>query len=81
MEGKVKWFDARKGYGFIIKDDGTDLFVHYSSIKMDGFKTLREDDVVKYGIVQTDKGEQASDVEIVKKAPRKRRRRKNQSEG
>ncbi|RLF67445.1 MAG: cold-shock protein [Thermoplasmata archaeon] len=81
MEGKVKWFDARKGYGFIIKDDGTDLFVHYSSIKMDGFKTLREDDVVKYEIVQTDKGEQASDVEIVKKAPRKRRRRKSQSEG
>lgn len=48
QEGTVKWFDERRGYGFITNDDGTDIFVHYSVIEMDGFKTLLEGQRVTY---------------------------------
>lgn len=48
MQGTVKWFNAQKGYGFIIDPEGKDVFVHYSQIQMDGFKTLHEDDIVEY---------------------------------
>jgi CspA family cold shock protein len=47
-EGTVKWFDERRGYGFITSDEGTDVFVHYSAIEMDGFKTLLEGQRVSY---------------------------------
>jgi CspA family cold shock protein len=62
MEGKVKWFNPRKGYGFIGTDDGRDVFVHYSSIGGDGFKTLDEGDTVQFDIVEGEKGLRATNV-------------------
>lgn len=62
LEGKVKWFNPRKGYGFIGTDDGRDVFVHYSSIEGDGFKTLGEGDVVLFEVVQGEKGLRATNV-------------------
>ena len=61
-EGIVKWFDARKGYGFIKRDEGQDLFVHFSSIDMDGYKRLNEGDQVTFEIEETDRGPQARSV-------------------
>ena len=61
-EGIVKWFDARKGYGFIKRDEGQDLFVHFSSIDMDGYKRLNEGDQVTFEIEETDRGPQARNV-------------------
>jgi CspA family cold shock protein len=61
-EGIVKWFDARKGYGFIKRDEGQDLFVHFSSIDMDGYKRLNEGDEVSFEIEETDRGPQARNV-------------------
>jgi len=61
--GKVKWFNEKKGFGFISKDDGSqDVFVHYSSIQGDGFKTLNEGDPVQFEEVPSDKGPRASNV-------------------
>jgi len=61
--GKVKWFSQNKGYGFITAEaGGPDIFVHFSSIQMDGFKTLREGEDVQYELITTDKGLQASNV-------------------
>lgn len=60
--GKVKWFDAKKGYGFIEKEDGDDVFVHYSAIKADGFKTLEDGQEVEFEIVEGDRGPQAANV-------------------
>jgi len=62
--GQVKWFNEQKGFGFISQDNGEDLFVHYSSIKQDGFKVLREGDEVEFEIAQGKKGLQA--IEVVK---------------
>ena len=61
-EGVVKWFSNEKGYGFISRDQGGDVFVHYTGIKGDGFKTLAEGDRVKFEITKGPKGEQAVDV-------------------
>jgi CspA family cold shock protein len=61
-EGTVKWFNSRKGYGFIAADDGNDVFVHYSSISSDGYKTLEEGDAVSFDIVQGEKGPRAENV-------------------
>ena len=61
-QGTVKWFSNQKGYGFITQDDGKDIFVHYTAIKEDGFKTLEEGQRVEYEITQGPKGEQATDV-------------------
>jgi CspA family cold shock protein len=61
-EGTVKWFNQRKGYGFICTPDGRDIFVHYSSISGDGFKTLEEGDAVSFDIVDGEKGPRAENV-------------------
>jgi CspA family cold shock protein len=63
--GTVKWFNEKKGYGFISQEDGTDVFVHFSAIEQEGFKTLREGDEVEFEITQGPKGAQASKVSIV----------------
>ena len=62
IQGKVKWFNNSKGYGFIGRDGGPDVFVHYSAIKMEGFKTLQEGEAVEFEVVQGQKGPQADNV-------------------
>jgi CspA family cold shock protein len=62
LDGKVKWFNPRKGYGFIATEDGRDIFVHYSSISGDGYKTLVEGDDVTFEIVEGEKGLRAENV-------------------
>lgn len=62
MLGKVKWFNNEKGYGFIQYDQLSDIFVHYSAIVKDGFKTLNEGSTVSFKLVETSKGLQAVDV-------------------
>ncbi|GAV22830.1 cold shock domain-containing protein [Carboxydothermus pertinax] len=62
MQGKVKWFDPAKGYGFIEREDGGDVFVHFSAIKGNGFKTLEEGQRVEFNIVEGSRGPQAADV-------------------
>jgi cold shock protein len=61
-KGKVKWFSNQKGYGFITRDDGKDVFVHYSAVKGDGYKTLEEGQEVEFDVTQGPKGEQATNV-------------------
>lgn len=63
--GRVKWFNERRGFGFIERDDGDDLFVHYSAIQMEGFKTLEEGQEVEFDIVEGEKGLQATNVVAV----------------
>ncbi|HXE74676.1 MAG TPA: cold-shock protein [Candidatus Xenobia bacterium] len=65
MQGRVKWFNNTKGYGFIGREDGADVFVHYSAIVADGFRTLNEGDLVEFEIVQGQKGPQAANVSKV----------------
>ncbi|MBI2118643.1 MAG: cold-shock protein [Elusimicrobia bacterium] len=66
MKGTVKWFNDQKGYGFITPEDGSkDLFVHHSAIKMDGFKSLSENQKVEFEMEQTDKGPKAANVRPV----------------
>ena len=62
MTGKVKWFNAEKGYGFIEREDGGDVFVHFSAIQSEGFKTLKEGQAVEFDVVQGNRGEQAANV-------------------
>jgi CspA family cold shock protein len=67
-EGTVKWFDDKKGYGFIEPDEANeDVFVHYSSVMMDGFKTLEEGQRVSFEILQGEKGLKANNVEILRR--------------
>ena len=61
-KGEVKWFNNAKGYGFLGRDGGADVFVHYSSIQFDGYKTLKEGDKVEFDIIQGTKGPQADQV-------------------
>lgn len=65
MRGKVKWFNNDKGYGFIDYTSGEDIFVHYSAIKADGYRTLTEGQLVTFDLVETPKGLQAVNVEIL----------------
>ena len=62
MVGKVKWFNNEKGYGFIEYSDIEDIFIHYSAIEMEGYKTLKEGSLVKYELLRTNKGLQAKKV-------------------
>lgn len=65
VRGKVKWFNAEKGYGFIEREDGTDVFVHYSAIETEGFRTLEEGQNVEFEVVEAAKGPQAAKVRKV----------------
>ena len=62
MNGTVKWFNAKKGFGFISDENGTDVFVHYSALNMDGFKVPDEGDKVEFEVVTGEKGPQAANV-------------------
>ena len=62
QKGTVKWFNAEKGYGFIQSEDGTDVFVHFSAIQGEGYKTLEEGQAVEFEVVQGAKGPQAANV-------------------
>jgi cold shock protein len=62
MLGTVKWFNAQKGYGFITTEDGKDVFVHYSGIVTEGFKSLEQGEKVQFDLTQGDKGDQAINV-------------------
>ena len=64
-KGSVKWFNEKKGFGFISRDDGNDVFVHFSAIKRDGFKVLYEGDEVEFEVTQGPKGLQATNVVVV----------------
>ena len=63
--GTVKWFNEKKGFGFITKDDGQDLFVHFSSIDMPGFKSLTQGDNVSFEVEESDRGPQAKNVKKI----------------
>ena len=63
--GKVKWFNAEKGYGFITNDAGEDIFVHFSAISAEGYKTLEDNATVTYDVVVGDRGPQATNVTVV----------------
>lgn len=65
-KGTVKWFNGEKGYGFITRENGEDVFVHFSAIVMDGFKTLQEGQAVEFEISQGEKGPQATNVSPIK---------------
>ncbi|AEJ39017.1 cold-shock DNA-binding domain-containing protein [Sulfobacillus acidophilus TPY] len=62
MTGRVKWFSAEKGYGFLEREDGGDVFVHYSAINGEGFRTLNEGERVEFEVVEGDRGPQAANV-------------------
>jgi len=65
LQGTVKWFNNKRGWGFIVKEDGEDIFVHYSAIKGDGFKSLTEGQLVKFEIEESSNGPAAAEVEIL----------------
>ena len=62
QQGTVKWFNAKKGFGFISDENGNDVFVHFSALQMDGFKVLDEGEEVEFDVVNGEKGPQASNV-------------------
>ena len=62
QQGTVKWFNAKKGYGFITDEDGKEVFVHFSALNMDGFKELKDGEAVEFEVVDGDKGPQAANV-------------------
>ncbi|MGE5653781.1 MAG: cold shock domain-containing protein [Bacillota bacterium] len=62
MRGKVKWFNGEKGFGFIAQDNGQDVFVHFSAIQGEGFRSLNEGDEVEFDVVEGQKGPQATNV-------------------
>lgn len=69
QEGKVKWFNNTKGFGFIVPDEGgEDVFAHFSQIQMDGYKTLKTNQTVQFELVNGEKGRQAQNIKLVQKA-------------
>ena len=62
MKGKVKWFNAKKGFGFISDEEGKDVFVHFSALNMDGFKVLEDGEDVEFDVIEGEKGPQATNV-------------------
>jgi CspA family cold shock protein len=76
MKGKVKWFSSKKGYGFIDCEDGRSIFVHYTDIQSDGYKTLNEGDEVTFDIQETEKGSKAINVVTTKRSQKKSRSRR-----
>lgn len=68
MRGRVKWFNNEKGYGFIDYKENEDIFVHYTAINQDGYKTLSEGQYVEFKLLETAKGYQALDVVVIKEA-------------
>lgn len=66
MNGKVKWFNEKKGYGFVTAEDGTEVFVHYTDIKSDGFKTLAEGESITFDVEQGPKGPKAVNIQKAK---------------
>lgn len=62
QQGTVKWFNAKKGYGFISDAEGKDIFVHFSALNMDGFKELKDGEAVEFEVIEGDKGSQAANV-------------------
>jgi len=75
VNGTVKWFNSRKGFGFIDSEEGNDVFVHFSAIKADGdeYKSLNEGDKVTFDVSEGEKGPQASEVVVTEHAPRQQR--------
>lgn len=67
LKGTVKWFDAKKGFGFVLSPEGKDVFVHFSSIEDEGFRTLKDGEVVEYELVTGDKGLSAKAVRRIAK--------------
>ncbi|WP_457631336.1 cold-shock protein [Oceanithermus sp.] len=67
-KGKVKWFNAEKGYGFIEREGGSDVFVHFSAINSSGFRTLNEGDIVEFEVEDGPKGPSAANVTVVESA-------------
>lgn len=65
MNGKVKWFNAEKGFGFIERDGGEDVFVHFSAIQSNGYRSLDEGQMVQFDIVKGDRGSQAANVTLI----------------
>ena len=65
MQGTTKWFNEAKGYGFLVGEDGKDIFVHFSAIQSEGFKTLKEGDKVEFNVVEGTKGPQAAEVKKI----------------
>ena len=63
--GRVKWFDNKKGYGFIIGDKGQDVFVHHSAIRMEGFRSIAEGQQVEFELEQGDRGPRATNVKLI----------------
>ncbi len=63
-KGTVKWFNEKKGFGFLTREDGTDIFVHFSDIQSDGFKSLQDGQAVEFSVVDGEKGLQAKEVVI-----------------
>lgn len=69
LKGNVKWFDAKKGFGFILSPEGKDVFVHFSSIEDEGFRTLKDGEVVEYELISGEKGLSAKAVRRVNAKP------------
>ena len=91
-QGKIKWFDSQKGFGFVEQAEGPDLFVHYSAIEGKGFKNLNEGDLIEYTVAKGPKGDTAVDVKIlessapvteqqpqIKRGPRPQKRQQDDS--
>ena len=68
-KGTVKWFDPKKGFGFVVNEEGTDVFIHYTSIESEGFRCLRNGQVVEYEQFDSGKGLQGKDVQIIETGP------------